>query len=483
MRAEEVDVVVVGGGPAGLAAAAATGGAGLRTLLVEERDTLGGQVYRPFPAAFTVDARAAGRAYRRGRDLERRARAAGVQVRTGTTVWDIGPGEVLLAGPDGPARVAARAVVVAAGAYDRPVVFPGWTLPGVMTAGGVHALVRTQGVRPGRRLLLAGTGPLVIAFAAQMVHDGAELVEVADPAPALRLRDVLRLVAAGPTTWPTLLDGAGYLATLHRHGVRIRPETVVTAVHGESEVTSATVSRVDGDWCPVPGTGRTVDVDTVCLGYGFLPSVELTLLAGCAHRDDESLGGQVPVRDAWMRTTVRGVYAAGDGAGAEGSAVAVAEGEIAGLAVAADLGAIEPRAAVRRASSARRRLRQMRRLRAVLAARQPVGPGLDALADESTVVCRCEDVTAGRVRAALAEGCGDLDAVKGLTRAGMGPCQGRNCERALRVVQASGSGGRAPAGPGFRRRPPVRPVALSALLDSGEAAGARPVAETEGERR
>jgi len=381
-----------------------------------------------------------------------------VEVRTGTSVLDIVDGRtVICAGPDGATEwLPARRLVLATGAYDRPVPFPGWTLPGVLTAGGAQTLLKTMRIRPGERALVSGTGPLLMVVAGQLHRAGVKVVAVLEAGGSAYTAGTLRRAWR---QWGLLRDGARYRLDLARAGIPVRYHHSVFAAHGDTGVTSVTYGPVEpGDWRPVRQRERRVEVDLLVVGYGFVPSVELCELAGCRTEYVPGLGGWVPVRDPRMQTTVPGVFAVGDGAGVAGALVAVEEGRIAGIAAAEQTGPVDS-ALIWRRRAAEHRLAALAPVRAALDALSVLRPGLSELATDTTLLCRCEEVTRARVREALEQGAGDLQAVKLLTRLGMGACQGRNCapSTAALIHGAPGAAGR------INPRPPVRPVTLASL--------------------
>ena len=288
-------------------------------------------------------------------------------------------------------------MLLAPGAHDRPVAFPGWTLPGVITAGGAQTLVKTQRVLPGERLVFAGSGPLALAFPAQLHGYGATIVAVLEAGPPPGPRDVAADARGRARQRGLLRDAARYRAQLLRARVPLRYRRIVVRAEGDGRVEAVTHAAVDADWrVDRRHRGDRVDADTLCVGYGFVPSVELLRLAGCAFGYDEDLGGPVVDVDEWMRTSVEGVLAAGDGTGVEGVYVAVDEGRLAALGAALDLGdhqrsaddAPDPGAARAQARVPRARCTRMHR----------IGPGVYELADAATVVCRCEEVTRAHAR-------------------------------------------------------------------------------------
>ena len=225
----------------------------------------------------------------------------------------------------------------------------------------------------------------------------------------------------------------------------------------------ALVSEVDENWRPKPGKERVFPVDTVCLGYGFIPSTELTRLAGCSHRYEPLLGGWIPERDPLMETSIRGVYAVGDSAGIAGSLAAVEQGRIAGIAAARSLGYLSTHDAGSRIEPPRRRLNRLLRLRRALDRMSLPRPGLYELATDDTVVCRCEEITLREIKEAVAEGATEMSEVKRMTRMGMGLCQGRMCGPALQEIIARLTG-LPPSSIGhLNPRPPLKPVPLSAF--------------------
>ena len=319
MEELQVDVAVVGGGPAGMSAALAAARAGASVALIDEYAAPGGQIWRR--RFDEVGADAPPSLPRAARELCAALVASSVAASSsGASVWaSPAPGELLLTGPV--ERVRAGATVLATGAYDRPIAFPGWTLPGVMTAGGAQALAKGQGVVPGRRVLLAGAGPFLLPVAAQLAASGAEVVAVAE---ATRRRDWARVGPRMSAHPDRLRDYVSYRTKVRR----IEWGHVLVRAEGNGRVESATIARCGPDWAPTGGE-RTFAVDAVCTAYGFLPSVDLARALGCELR------GDAVAHDDDMATSVPGVYVAGEASGVGGADLAVVEGELAGWMAAA----------------------------------------------------------------------------------------------------------------------------------------------------
>jgi NADPH-dependent 2,4-dienoyl-CoA reductase/sulfur reductase-like enzyme len=449
------DVAVLGAGPAGLAATAAARASGARVALVDAGARVGGQFWRHREGD-------AGAGHHHWSNLRRlRATVAGPDLLTGHAVWHAertGAGFTLHATTTVDGREAAReircaALVVATGAYDRQLPFPGWTLPGVYTAGGAQALLKGNGVAAGRRVVVAGTGPFLLPVAAGLGAACAGVFEAGSPAgfarePAAVLRNLDKLA-----------EGAGYAATLLRHRVPCQRRTAVVAAHGDGAgVHAVTVARLNADWNVVPGTERRIECDAVAVGYGFTPQLEIPLQLGCATRMDVD-GSLVAVADDRQRASEPGVYLAGEVCGVGGAALALVEGEIAALHATGR----EPD---------RRLLRSRDRLRSFATAMHrayPVPAGWTGWLTGDTTVCRCEEVTAGAVRAAVTDlGATDPRTVKLLARPGMGLCQGRVCGYATAglVAHLRGRPVTEQDLAGIVTRPIAQPVTLGTLADS-----------------
>ena len=462
MRIERIDLAVIGAGPAGLSAALAARAAGLEVLVIDENDQPGGQIFRQPPKAFRIEDRSRlGRDFERGRQLLDAVAAADIRIENNTIVWNIGPGHLACCRGDRAWEVESGAIVIATGAYDRPVPLPGWTLPGVFTSGGVQALLKSQRVLAGRRVLLTGTGPLNLVLANQLAEAGATVVavlELADPG----LTELMPMLL-GP--WSLLSDGISYVTQLMRRKIPLMRGWTLIEARGTDQVTAAVIGKVDRDWRLIKGSERELEVDTICLGYGIVPSTELSRLIGCAHRYDARLGGWIPEHDPYRESSIPKVFVAGDGSGVGGSLVAMEQGRVAGLRAAMRLGKINETAFNEKAAASLRRLRRLGRFRAVLDGLSAPRPGLFERMTDDTLICRCEEVSLGDCRQAVKEGAVSLMELKPRLRAGMGMCQARICGPTL-IEVLGGLTGQAPDTiMPFSQRPPVKPIPLAALLD------------------
>ncbi|WP_170984992.1 FAD-dependent oxidoreductase [Roseomonas sp. AR75] len=455
---EVVDLLILGGGAGGLSAAIAARRCGLDVLVVEERTALGGQYYKqPAPGlgAAALDAQQA-----EGAALAATAEASGARILRGAELWGAFDLDRIALFDGARTRLLApRAMIVAAGSYERPHVVPGWTLPGVMTTGAGQTLWRSHRVLPGRRVLVAGNGPLNIQVACELAEAGAAVVAVAEAAahPATRPRAALAMAAADPSL---AIKGGRYVAALRRRGVPLLHGTVLTAIaRAPDGALRATLRGPRGE--------TTQEADAVLLGYGFLPSHETLRALGAECRFDADRGQFVPLRDAALMTTVPGLYAVGDCAGLGGAPAAREEGILAALAVARQLGrAVAPDVAAEE-SAARGRLARHRRFQAALWDLFAAPRAGLSLATPDTVVCRCEEVTRGEIEAALADGAPALGELKRRTRCGMGRCQGRYCAQLLAEHLAATQGRPLDNLALFAPRAPVKPIAIADIVALG----------------
>ena len=455
-------VLVIGAGPAGLAAAVAASDAGARVTLLDSGDMLGGQYWRHLPPQ--RPSRHEARLHHGWAAFERLrgriARDDAIEVVTEAAVWAIettdGIAARVLVGPvDAAGRVARSlstdAVVLATGAHDRTLPFPGWTLPGVFSAGAAQALAKGERIAVGRRAFVAGAGPFLLPVAQSLTAAGSTVLGVFEAArlPALVkgwLPQPWRLLGAARKGG----ELAGYLAHQLVHRVPYRLGRAVIEARGDGRVEEVVIARVDADWSPVAGTERTLAADAVCVSHGFTPRLELPIAAGC------EIGPDRFVRvDADQRTSVDGVYAAGEITGIGGADAALVEGRIAGhLAADGDRAGLY---------SARPRRRTTADLARRIEAAHGIRPGWTSWLRDDTVVCRCEEVAYGRLRGTVeATEQTSLRSLKLTTRAGLGICQARVCGRTVEELTGADVSRAADT---TDRRPLAAPVRLGDLAE------------------
>jgi len=429
------DLLVIGGGPGGLSAALKSSKHGVKTAIIEERITLGGQIFKRLGVGFKGPSAASlGKDYARGAELISAIEKSKVEVFDSTQVVSIEDSIVYTTHPIfGTRAFKYKNLIIAPGAYDRPVVFPGWTLPGVMTAGAVQTLVKTQQLSPGKKILFAGSGPLALAFSAQLLELGAPVYKVLESSHPPKLSELLRLTAALSGNWNLISDAIRYRSILLKKSIPFKYRRLVVKAEGQGRVESVTHCKVDQEWRPIKGTEEVESVDLLCVGYGFFPSHEIFRFLGCSFVYDENQGGFKVEKDQWGETSVPGIFAAGDGTGVTGSYSAIAQGALAGLKVAFLHGNLNELQLRDLANSYIRELSNRNRFQKALNHMFDVRPGIYELADDQTIVCRCESVEKSGIDSVI-ESTSDISVVKAYTRAGMGLCQGRNCQRQIAAM-------------------------------------------------
>lgn len=464
----ETELAIVGAGPAGLAAALEAAEAGARVTIFDEQVATGGQIYRQPPATMVVEEGGA----RPGQALRAAAEAhPQITIHLGATVWGfVGDRVLAYSNAQGGGRLRAGQVLLAPGCYDRPVAFPGWTLPGVMTAGGIQTLVKSQHLLPGERILLVGAHPFLLVVAAQLLRAGARL-EAVVLAQKPQFWEALTML---PRLWghgSKLREAWQSLRVLREQRVPLRFGQVVTRALGDQVVEGAVLAEADEAWRPIPGTEYRVTADTIGIGYGFLPSTELARQAGVATRWVKDQGGWVVECDAQMRTNLPGVLVAGEITGVAGAEVAMEEGRLAALTAAQALGYLSAAEAAERGAVIQGRLAHYCRFASALTQLSSPQEGLFSLVTPETVVCRCESLTAESICRSLSEH-GHLrssDSVKLATRAGMGLCQGRYCASTVAHLIAEATGQTQEQVGIYRARPPVKPIPIAHLVGVEEA--------------
>ena len=455
-------VVIVGAGPAGMSAAIAAHERGARVTVVDEAARPGGQIYRQaHPALKGGDFAEASERARKERLIGAFERVLErIEYRAGTSAFALfKTGELHVASGSRTEVLRADAIILTTGVREIAVPFAGWTTPGVMYTGGAQALLKSQAVLAGRRIVVAGVGPLPIVVAAQILRAGGSVAALA----ALN-----SLSVAGwqlPALWSgreLVREGLRYLATVIRARVPRLTDHVPVRVNGREQVESVVLARIDRSGAVMPRSEREIACDVVAVNYGFAANSELAAMAGIAMRHDPPRGGWLPVVDEFGRTSVAGIFAAGDAAGLRGALVAEAEGQVIGAAAAADPEEIA-RAGFRAGHAAA--LATRKRLSVFQGAMQSllrVPGGLWRVPTDETIICRCENVTLGALRDALTAGHLAPNTIKRVTRAGMGWCGGRTC---LQAVSALAEVHGAPVAAMMTPRPLVRPIPLASLAN------------------
>lgn len=460
--APHYDLIVVGAGPAGLSAATEAAAAGASVLVADENLTPGGQIYRAVTRNTPERQDFLGKDYWKGRAITEAFAASSVDYAAATTVWslDAAPSDekngtatlgLTLAGT---ARmVSARAVILATGAMERPMPVPGWTLPGVMSAGAAQIALKSVSGIPAGRIVLAGCGPLLYLLADQLLRAGADMAALLDTAdkkqrlPALRhLPDFLLS--------PYVAKGLSLLFSVRRQ---------IRVISGVTELAIAGTRHAEGVRFCAGGRQETIAADCVLLHQGVVPGINLASAAGCAIEWNDTQRAFQPQTDSHGRTSLAGVLSAGDGAGIGGAEHAAVSGRIAALAALADIGLLPTSQSANHLAELGKQRQAYRRGRAFLDTLYRPAHQFLAPPAPDTMVCRCEEVRAGTLRQVIALGVPGPNQLKTFLRCGMGPCQGRMCASTVTEIMAD-ERGVSPAEIGtYRLRAPVKPLRLAEL--------------------
>lgn len=455
MSADLFDLAIVGGGPAGLAAAGQAFKCGLDSVLFEEGPGLGGRVFHGIETEHEAHAFGADRVT--AALLAREARDAAT-ILSGHSVVDVVQGhecfEIKTLHENELKSVSARRLLIATGAKERPLAFPGWTLPGVMTAGGVQTLLKGAHLVPAGPVVLAGSGPLLLLVAVQLLRHGVPVVAILDMTPAANIVRAVPKLAGALFSGSALRRGVGLLMSLWGRRVPIYRSVKAIAAQGDGCIRAVTFNAGRKTHC--------LRCTLLVTHAGILPDIQLACLVDCKLRWDPSLPGWAPVTDRNGKSSQDGVFIAGDAAGIGGAEAAPCRGRIAAAEAAVELGALTRGDCDRLVLADRKCLHRLNRERAFLDRLFFPSSDVRVPKDDAVIICRCEEVSAGCLRAKAAEGVTEINDVKSISRCGMGACQGRICGPLAEEILRDTTGCSPEAVGSFRVRPPLKPVPIRA---------------------
>lgn len=477
----KTELAIIGAGPAGMAAAETAIECGVDVTLIDEQATPGGQIYRQPPRDFRVSGWLGARTYRHGKALLQRV-SANRQVRwlmqaNVCAVLDSGSAgnssrfTLLVHGKKDMHRLMADAVLIAAGCYDLPVIFPGWNLPGVMATGGIQAWVKSQQFIPGERFLFVGSHPLQLVVADQIVQAGGSVAGVMFPQSHARVFELFRAPAVILQNLDKLLLTAAALWRLRAAGVPVQFKRTLLQANGQESLHSVTTAPIGADGVIQRAAATEIDCDRLGVCFGFLASSELARQVGAACTWNTARGGWIVSHDEWMGSSLAGLYVAGEITGVAGAEVAALKGRLAALGCAATLGRITLDQAGQLSRSTRRQLRRLNRFADALSALAWPGMALlEQLMTGSATLCKCEEVTVEAFEQMLQQNpqITTANAAKLFSRVGMGLCQGRYCQHAVTQLMARRLGVSEQHVGGFTARFPAQPVAIDELLAAAD---------------
>ena len=456
----ECELVVVGGGPAGLAAATLAAELAIDTVLLDEQETPGGQIYRAVERRSTRGDRIGpilGPDFCSGLAQVDAFRRSGATYAPGSAVWQVlADGAVGITQAGEASLLRGRQVILATGAMERPVPVFGWTLPGVMGAGAAQTLLKSSGVVPAEATVIAGCGPLPLLVAVQLLDAGAPLKAVLITTPRMLRAEVLMQLPRALTQFREIIKGLSWMRRLRSAGVEIH--------HGVSGVEAKGENKLEAVSFVTEGKRRSIPASVLLLHDGVVPNVQLSRSTGCRHLWDRTQLAWRPEVDEWGATSLERIAIAGDGQRIFGAKAAVPLGRLAAFDAARRLGRITVQERDASARHDQKLLKELTRIRPFLDAAFP--PSLvKPLPSGDTIVCRCEEISASSLRQSIEDGLRDPNQIKSLTRCGMGPCQGRMCGTTVTRIIAEETGRTVEQVGLYRPRIPVKPVSLGAWAE------------------
>jgi NADPH-dependent 2,4-dienoyl-CoA reductase/sulfur reductase-like enzyme len=461
---DHYQLLVIGAGPAGLAAAADAARLGLDVALVDEQKAPGGQIYRNVGAPRESARPCLGKDYLRGKPLVEEFLHSGAAYINNASVWYLDERlETGLLIKGASHFITADRLILATGAQERPMPLPGWQLPGVMTAGAGQILLKSAAMIPNGRVVLAGSGPLLLLIAWQYLLAGVKIEAIIDTSPGSGLPGALRYLPRALPAFDYLLKGLSFMLAIKKAGIPVYKSVVDLRAEGHESFES--VSFTTGSDNDNERSEISIEAETLLLHQGVIPNIRLPLAAGCEVEWDTQQQSWKTSKDIWGQSSVNRVLVAGDCGGIVGARAGELQGRLCTLQSAHQLQQVDLEQRDRAATRIKRSLQRHLSIRPFLDALYPPARAYQLPADE-TLVCRCEEVNAGQIRQAVRMGCVGPNQVKAFTRCGMGPCQGCQCGSTVSALIADETGASMEQVGYFRVRPPFKPITLGELANT-----------------
>ena len=459
---KKVDLVVLGAGPAGVAAANVASKEGAEVVIIDENSSAGGQIYRAPPNEFQPQNSFKSDEFREGEKQRNILENSNLTALFKHRVWSVSSDLVVsTVGPNGLSSWHARSLIIANGALERIIPFPGWTTPGVIGLAASTILLKSQYVLPGQSTVVAGCGPLLIAVANGIIKSGGKVSAIID------LNSKSDWIKAFPRLLSKpdqLFKGMSWYVNIMKAGIKIYGGHAVTNTKQVDNVLRISIAPINSAGSILDSKNqKIVEGDCLAIGHGLFPSTEITRLLKAKHIYDPLKGGWVPLIDDDFRSSIPGVYIAGDATGISGAFSAVQKGRIAGMAAVRDLNVMSSQKYKAKIKSELIILKKNENFGKAALRLMKFRPELIQTITSETIVCRCEDVFRSEIDEAIESGARDLNQLKAWTRCGMGPCQGRTCSEAIEAILASKVGSRELAGQ-WTGRTPLRPIPIDQII-------------------
>ena len=459
---KKVDLVVLGAGPAGVAAANVASKEGAEVVIIDENSSAGGQIYRAPPNEFQPQNSFKSDEFREGEKQRNILENSNLTALFKHRVWSVSSDLVVsTVGPNGLSSWHARSLIIANGALERIIPFPGWTIPGVIGLAASTILLKSQYVLPGQSTVVAGCGPLLIAVANGIIKSGGKVSAIID------LNSKSDWIKAFPRLLSRpdqLFKGMSWFANIMKAGIKLYGGHAVTNTKQVDNVLRISIAPINSAGSILDSKNqKIVEGDCLAIGHGLFPSTEITRLLKAKHIYDPLKGGWVPLIDDDFRSSIPGVYIAGDATGISGAFSAVQKGRIAGMAAVRDLNVMSSQKYKAKIKSELIILKKNENFGKAAVRLMKFRPELIQTITSETIVCRCEDVFRSEIDEAIESGARDMNQLKAWTRCGMGPCQGRTCSEAIEAILASKVGSRELAGQ-WTGRTPFRPIPIDQII-------------------
>jgi NADPH-dependent 2,4-dienoyl-CoA reductase/sulfur reductase-like enzyme len=451
------DVAVIGAGPAGISCAASLAGMGLEVAVLDEQPDPGGQIYKNIENISSACLNILGDDYSKGLSLIKKFRQAKPTYFPGASVWQVNSDGHIFYSKDGKSQeLAAKFIVVATGAMERPVPFPGWSLPGVMSAGGANNLIKNGGLKPKGSVVLAGGGPLLMLEAVHLIEMGVDIKAVLETTSAIPSASSLIHLPQALGRMDLLIKGISMLRKIKKAGIRHYNGIRKLSVTGSDRVES--VHALKGN------NSIKVDAQMLLVHFGVIPNTSIYRQVGCEHEWNDIQRYWYPRSDKWGRTSLSNIFAAGDGRFVHGAVSAALKGELTALAIAVDMKMICKSERDKRAELIENQLKNELKPRSFIDALFAPMPDLYDVPND-TLICRCECITMGEIIDAIDEGCVDPNEIKALLRPGMGPCQGKMCGSVISEIISMRTGKDIKEVGSLNIRPPLKNIPLSEIAE------------------
>ncbi|WP_196893800.1 NAD(P)/FAD-dependent oxidoreductase [Aureivirga marina] len=462
-------ISIIGAGPAGLSAAIQLAEYGIKSTIYDENPKIGGAIFKQPEKGLKNHPLKDETTFIKAKKLfdQFENHKSDITLSMNTEVLGVFPltNEIGIAQDGVFRKISDTSLIVSTGCYERAQPFPGWTLPGIMSVGGLQLQVKCGTVKPGHKAALIGTGPLLLVAAKQLHMSGVDVVAVVEAGKRKQLVSKAFNMIANKSL---LKEGVDYVNYLKKHNIPMYYGHGVVSASGDGQVQKVVVAPVDDKWYPNKEKSFELEVDCIGIQYGYVPRIQFTDLLQCENSFDKHLGGSFPQVDKWQRTTIEGVYSAGDNSGVYGADVAMLEGRLAALGYLIDTRVITESEATQIAAPLIKEAQRYKKFQHSFHDFSGLKEGLLSLPEEDTIICRCENIKRSEIDRAIEAGVEEMPDLKINTRVGMGDCQGKMCGSFCREYLAHKNHKKEEDVMGLKPRFPLAPIAFESIVDNQE---------------